>query len=183
MAKRKPPDPLVQRVKDLASVGLSESMAILVRNSDVEVTRQADEREGKKVAHDVARRLDAFSALKNGMAQGCYDAARRFEADVLQRLGLTGSATKTERVDGARGRSDVMFLAGARVVEVSSLLPPRDEWLLVELIAPAVDRGTWRDHVYYVTGEDNIVAQGAVVRAAVVNLRDAYRVLERRMVA
>jgi hypothetical protein len=188
-----------QRADDMAAVNIQPESATLPRQADIEVTRAGGRREGQKVKDDTARRLDAFSALKDGMAQGCYDAARRFERDVLTRLGLgPGGQALGERVDCARGRVDAMVQAGLRVDEVNDRIPPRDFWLLMDLIAPRIDRDGftisrgkgdkievfgpffgWRAHTAYITGESNAHAQCAVIRAATVNLRDAYAAIER----
>ena len=183
-AARREANPIVQRANDLAAVSLGPENALLPRQDDIEVTRAGGLREGQRVSHDTARRMDAFAALKDGMAQGCYDAARRFEKDVLTRLGLgPGGRPLGEPVDGLRSRVDAMMAAGLRVDEINDRIPPRDFWLLTDLIAPQIDRGTWRDHVKYITGESNAHAQCAVVRAACVNLRDAYTAMERRAAA
>jgi len=174
---------LAKLANDLIAVNIPADAAYLPRQQDIETTRQGEKRDGRKVETDQARRLDAFSALKEGMAQGCYDAARRFERDLLTRLGLTDRGPVIERVDCARGRTDAMILAGLRVDEIADRLPTRDFWLLTELIAPPIDRGTWRDHVWYITGETHAHAQGAAVRAVTVNLRDAYAAIERRAAA
>lgn len=176
----------LQRARDLEAVNVPPEAAALPRQADIEVTRAGQARakgDDKKVDHDNARRLDAFEALRSGMAPGAYDAARRLERDMLTRLGLGDSGRQTDRVDGAFGSADRAFLAGAAVLAVFDRLAPRDGWLLTELIAPAIDRGTWRDHVAYITGETHTHAQGAIVRAVCVNLRDAYAAMERRAAA
>jgi hypothetical protein len=191
MARRtKPSDPeaarLARRAQDLEAVNLPADAATLPRQDSIEPTRKgqkraSDGKDGKVVDADECRRLDAFSALRSGMVQGAYDAARRFELDLLTRLGMTERGTPMERVDCTAGHTtDAMRLAGIRVDEVMDRLAPRDGWLLVELIAPPIDRGTWRDHVLYITGETHAHAQGSVVRAVCVNLRDAYAALERK---
>lgn len=181
------PNPMAKRMADLESVNLQPDAATLARQADIQITRAGQSRahatDDKKASHDTARRLDAFAALAAGMAQGCYDAARRFEADLLARHGCTDGGAGMERVDCERGRSDHMLLAGARVDEIRDRIPPRDYWLLCELIVPPIDRGGWRDHVQYVCGEKHTEAQAACVRAATVNLRDAYRAIERRAAA
>lgn len=189
MAKRKPAlSALQKRRQDLEAVNLPPEAATLPRQADITVTRAGEQRaratDDKRAGHDTARRQDAFSALSSGMASGCYDAGRRFEADYLAKLGLAGPGVRSaERVDCERGHVDHMLLAGARVDEVRDQIPPRDFWLLTELIAPPIDRGTWRDHVKYICGERHSEGQAACVRSACVNLRDAYTAIERRAAA
>lgn len=180
---------LIQRSKDLEAVNLPAEAAALPLQSTIEVTRAGQQRakasDDKKVSYDTARRLDAFEALRGGMVAGAYDAARRFEADILARLGIGDRGHATERVDcdPEYARALRRAAAGQRVDHIQDRIPPRDFWLLSELIAPAIDRGTWRDHVAYITGESHSHAQGAVVRSACVNLRDAYVAIERRAAA
>jgi hypothetical protein len=175
---------LAERVMDLEAVSLPADAATLPRQADVEVTRQGRQREGRKVDVDSARRTDAFAALRKGLAHGCYDAARRFEMDVLIRLGQSEGLAGTGRVDCTAGHTtDLSKTAGIAVDKVKARLPPRDFWLLCELIAPAIDRGTWRDHTAYVTGEEHTEGQAAVVRAATINLRDTYAAMERETAA
>jgi hypothetical protein len=178
-----------QRARDLEAVNVQPEAANLPRQADIETTRAGDQRDkakdGKKADHDTARRLDAFEALKPGMAAGAYDAARRFEGDLLGRLGITDGARSLERIDCDPDLARAVRCAafGQRVDAVQDRLAPRDFWLLIELIAPPIDRGTWRDHVSYITGETHTHAQGAIVRAVCVNLRDAYMAIERRAAA
>lgn len=173
---------LAERMKDFAAVNVPADAAILPNQADIDVTRQGQTRDGeeKKAAHDTARRSDAFDALRKGLARGCYDAARRFETDLLIRLGRSERLAGTGRVDCTAGHTtDLMATAGINVDKVQDRIPPRDFWLLCELIAPTIDRGTWRDHTAYVTGEEHSEAQSAAVRAAVVNLRDTFTAIER----
>lgn len=171
---------LARRARDFDAVGMQPDAAALSAHSNVEITRKAQDREGKKVDHNVARRMDAFDVLKDGMAPGAFDAARRLERDMLLRRGEGDKGARKERVDeeSPRDITDRMVLAASEVEAIGRMLSPRDFWLLSELIEPPIDRGTWRDHVRYVTGEANWNCQGAAVRAACVNLRDAYERLD-----
>jgi hypothetical protein len=101
---------------------------------------------------------------------------RRFELDLMVRRGEADRGRPTERVDCTAGHTtDAMIQAAQRIEAVVANLPPRDWWLLMELISPSIaHEGGWRGAVSYVTGEGNSNAQGAAVRAACVNLRDAY---------
>lgn len=178
------PSPTAKRMADLASVNLAPESVALSAYAEVEVTRTGQTREGRKVEGDQARRHDAFSALRTGMAAGCYDAARRFELDLLTRHGLSERTAGTQRIDQTAGHTtDLMRTAGIMVDKVQDSIPPRDYWLLCELIVPPVDRGSWRDHVQFICGEKHTEGQAACVRAATVNLRDAYRAIERRAAA
>jgi hypothetical protein len=179
---------IAKRSQDLAAVNLPPEAANLPLQADIDVTRAGEERakaeDGKKVDHDTARRHDAFSALKSGMAPGAYDAARRFELDLLTRHGVADRGRSMERVDCTGGHAtDAIMQAAQRVDDVRDRIAPRDYWLLCELIVPPIDRGTWRDHVAYITGEMHVHGQGAVVRGVCVNLRDAYTALERKTAA
>lgn len=190
MAKRRPrsPDQILaeaaeRRRQSFAAVGLSPEMADLVTHSDIDITRKAEKREGGKTVEDnSARRMDAFGALKDGMQVGCYDAARRLERDILTRRGEGDKGQRLARVDceGGRDLADLIVAAGEACDAIQARLSPRDWWLLNDLIAPAVERsGGWRGRVAYITGETNWNAQGAAVRSACVNLRDAYEAWER----
>jgi hypothetical protein len=194
MAKRrhaKPSDPeaarLARRAKDLALVGMQPEAAALPQHDMVEMTRMAEDTgAGKKAGHHVARRMDAFDALKDGMQPGAYDAARRLEREILESRLEGDKGRRMERVDCAKAdeKEFKFVLAADNVKGVSQRLSPRDFWLLRELIIPSKEyAGGWRGVVAYVTGEDNKDAQGAVVRSACVNLRDVYEALERREAA
>lgn len=178
-ARSKPKSPaqiaaekLVQRQRDFAAANLQPDAAGLAANADVAVRRQGQKNELS------ARRLDVFEALKAGMAPGCYDAARRLERDITMRRGEHDHGRPMERVDGdeqaAFCRNDQIIAAAERVDAILRRLSGRDAWLLTELIVPQPTRPTWRETVAYITGETHPHAQGAAVRAACVNLRDAY---------
>lgn len=174
---------IARRAKNLEAVGMQPEAASLQQHQAVEVTRMAEEHgEGKKRAgHDVARRVDAFSALRDGMDVGCYDACRRFEQALLNRRGEGDKGSRVERMDGEQGRdlTDIIVEAGQTVEYVKVRLSRRDFWLLHELVLPSIEReGGWRGDVAYITGEANWNAQGAVVRAASLNLRDALEELD-----
>lgn len=189
MARRNRIDPeakrLIERAQDLVAVGLQPDAAVLQAMEDIQVTRAGQKRDGQKVSDNSARRLDAFEALKDGMAVGAYDAARRLEKDILRARREAGSGPMVERVDCDAGKErEFRFItAAANVRAVVGRLAPRDWWLLSELIAPGVDRGGWRAQVAYITGETHTHAQGAAVRAACINLRDVYQALEKRAAA
>lgn len=171
-------DRLAKRRLDFAAANMPADAAGLTSNADIEVRR-----EGQKNVL-AARRLDAFDALKEGMAAGAYDAARRLERDIVMRRGEHDHGRPLERVDGdehaAFCRNDQIIAAGERVDAVMARLSERDGWLLTELIVPNSTRPTWRQTVFYITGETHAHAQGAAVRAACVNLRDAYDQESRR---
>jgi hypothetical protein len=175
---------IAKRGRDLEAVNLPADGAILDKQSDIDVTRAGQKREGQKVDGDSARRLDAFAALKDGMAPGAYDSARRFELAIAVRRGEADRGIPTERVDRTAGHvTDTMISAAEEVEAVVDRLPPRDWWLLMELIAPSVPRESWRASVAFITGETHAHAQGAAVRCACVNLRDAYLAWERKEAA
>jgi len=166
------------------AVGLAPEMADLPSNADVDVTRKAEKRDGKTVEENSARRLDAFDALKPSMRGeryiGCYDAARRYEFQLLVRRGENDRGPSSERVDATAGfTTDAMVDAALWIEAVNARLPPRDWWLLMELINPTRDLGGWRATVAYITGEIHDHSQGAVVRAMTVNLRDAIEAVEK----
>lgn len=183
-AKTKPKTPeqiaaerLIRRSMDFAVANLPSEAAGLDNHADVEVRRKGQRNEL------TARRNDAFDALRSGMAPGCYDAARRLERDMLVSLGQHDHGRTPDRVDceqAAFNRVDVICAASERVRRVREKLPERDFWLLSELIHPVREHATWRGAVAYVTGETHPHGQGAAVRAATVNLRDAYERLHQR---
>jgi hypothetical protein len=191
MARRaKPKHPSIaaaeRRRKDFAAVNLPDDACKLQAFADVEITRAGQRREGRVVDKDQARRMDAFGALREGMEPGAYDAARRLELDIAIRCGEHDRGRPMERVDGESptDRMDNMVAAAKRVDAVLSRVGPRDAWLLSELINPSVSVSlrcqTWREVVAYITGETHAHAQGAAVRAACANLRDAYDLVQRR---
>lgn len=174
------------RMQNLEAVSLPAEAAMLPNHDDVEPTRKGEVRDserrtGKKVEEDSARRLDAFEALKESMKDapyvGCYDAARKFERDLLVSLGQHDHGRTVDRVDceqAAFSRVDTMLAASDKMKQVRAKLSDRDWWLLNVLVYPSAKYPTWRAAVYDITGEANWNAQGAVVRSTCVNLRDAY---------
>jgi hypothetical protein len=168
---------IMKRAMDFAAANLPADSAALATFHDIEVRRK-----GQK--HELtARRSDAFDALRSGMAPGAYDAARRLERDILVSLGQHDHGRHPDRVDceqAAFSRVDIICAASERVRRIRDLMFEREFWLLSELIWPAREHQTWRGAVAYVTGETHAHGQGAVVRAACVNLRDAYERLSRR---
>lgn len=187
-AKPKTPDQiaaekLLQRKRSFEVVGLQPEAAALQSSADIETTREGEQRDGdgKKVAINSAMRTDAFTALKQGMGVGAYDAARRLERDILKRRNEADKGRSMERVDtGLFVPPSVLALidVGRTVDSVLSKIGDRDAWLLHELIAPRKDTEirctSWRDVVAYITGETHHHCQGAVVRAACANLKAAY---------
>jgi hypothetical protein len=182
-AKPKSPDLILTgRARDFATVGLQPEGAHLPANANIEVRRRTLR------SLTGARRVDAFDALREGMAKGAYDAVRRLEEDLMLRGGQPASSGGggMERIDCAAGaavadtvavnRLDRALAAGRRVDRVMSRVGPRDALLLGELITPVMAGRPWREVVRMVTGEDNPVAQAAVVRAACANLAMAYQV-------
>jgi hypothetical protein len=183
--KRKPPKSPEQiaaekaaiRRRDFEAAELPASAANLISSEPIEVRR-----EGQKNVL-TARRADVFDVLKPNMAPGAYDAARRLELDYRIRAGEAEGGSGGERVDCTMGRTtDLMLAAGERIDEVNGRLPLRDKLVLSSLIAPQID-ANWRASIQRLTGETNPHAQGAVVRGACLNLRDAYASMERRRVA
>lgn len=171
---------LERKRQDFGAVNLPEGAAELIRNADIEITRSGQKRADQKVQEDSARRLDAFASLKEGMQTGCFDAARKYEHQVAVRRGENDRGPASERVDRTAGfTTDAMIDAADWIEAVNKRLPPRDWWLLMELISPSVERPGWRETVVYITGETHTHAQGAAVRAMTVNLRDAIEAHEK----
>lgn len=170
-AEQREAERVAKRARDLAAVNIPAELAALPSGDDIDVNHAERDR------IDGARRVDAFLALRDGMATGSYDAARRLEKDVATRYAERGGGPMLERVDaGDRplGPLDLMVDAGKRVDAILSRVGGRDAWLLIELIRPSLDRGGWRKTVAYITGEENPVAQAAAVRSACANLAAAY---------
>lgn len=172
-----------QRERAFEVVGLQPEAASLPTSADIEVTRDGEQRDGdgKKVAVNSAMRTDAFTALRQGMDVGAYDAARRLERDILKRRNESDKGRPMERIDtGLFVPRAVLALieVGKTVDSVLSKIGDRDAWLLHELIAPrketAIRCTSWRDTVAYITGETHHHCQGAAVRAACANLKAAY---------
>lgn len=165
---------LAGRMQDFAAVGMAPEAAALDTNADVEIRRA-----GRKNV-ETARRADAFDALKEGMAPGCYDAARRLERDILLSRREGDAAPPGQRVDATTPDREFAYLMAAdRVETVMRLMSIRDALILRSLIAPKID-ATWRATVERLTQETNPHAQGAVVRGACLNLRDAYERMGRK---
>jgi len=164
----------LRRSQDFAAVGLAPDAATLAKHADVDI-RRANQQQV-----DTARRLDAFEALKDGMAPGAYDAARRLERDMLIRRGEGDRGRRMARVDSDRAtdHTDDAIAAGQRIREALAGVGDRDAFLLTELLdaSPAhrLARPTWREVVAYVTGERNEHAQAGVVRNVCANLAAAY---------
>lgn len=172
---------LARRALDFEAVALPAASAALPANDSIEVRR------GGRRNLEGARRLDAFEALREGMAPGAFDAARRLERDLTIRAGEHDRGRTFERVDceTRTDRADAMIAAGQRVDAVLSRMGERDAWLLVELIRPstamALARPGWRAVVAHVTAETNDRAQAAVVRNICANLAAAYQAVDRRV--
>ena len=162
---------LARRAGDFEAVGLQREAAALASSEAVEVRRAGR-------AHVAgARRLDAFDALREGMAPGGYDAARRLEADLRLRRGEADHGRSLIRVDGGGDGPvllDRQLAAGRRIDAALARVGARDAQLLCELIYPSVERPGWRQTVALVTGETHSHAQAAAVRAACANLAAAY---------
>lgn len=167
-----------QRVRDFDAVNLQPAAAVLPMNDDVEVRHLDRERV------DGARRMDAFDACKKGMAIGAYDAARALER--LYRIRLEEGdrgGTPPERVNGGQEikrdaehrRAVNRAKATEKIEAVLAKVGERDAWLLDELIAPRRQWPNWRATVAYVTGEENLPAQAALVRHVSANLAAAFR--------
>lgn len=175
---------IAKRARDLEAVNLPSDAAVLPMQEDIDITRAGQQREGQKVEHDTARRLDAFSALKDGMPPGAYDSARRFELAIAVRRGEADRGQSVERIDRSAGlTTDAMLDAAKEVEAIVALIPPRDWWLVMELIRPSKAYSGWRAIVAFIFGETHPHAQAAVVRAVCVNIRDAYLAWERRAAA
>lgn len=178
---------LAARTRAFEAVGIQREAANLPSSETIEITRRGEAREdeqGKKVETDVARRSDAFTALRDGMIVGAYDAARKLEEDIRTRRQETDrgrSMVKVDGGDGQRGEMDVVITAAEKVEAVSKFMGARDWWLLTELIAPTAETKVrfpallWREIVAHITGETNLHCQGAAVRSACANLVEAYK--------
>jgi hypothetical protein len=175
MARRKhrPISLAVQRARDFEAVNLQPESAAREVNQNIAI-----QREGPK-AETGARRMDAFDALRPNLAPGAYDAVRQFERDLLTSRGEGDRGHRLERVDcdTGRDRTDRMLEASDRVKAMLSRIGDRDQWLLVELLCPSEDMklraSTWRTVVFIITGETDLKAQGAAVRAVAANLAAA----------
>ena len=184
----KPSKPMTtaeRRARDFERVQMQPEAAGLAANAEVKVepAKRASTETGERGNVERARRMDAFEALRPSMVkdEGAYDAARRLENDVLIRRGWNDRGASITRVDNDKlisPRQYAMVEAGSRVDAVLELLPRREAWLLMELITPTAPvtlaATSWRGVVEYVTGETHKNSQGTVVRAACVDLAEAY---------
>lgn len=173
-----------QRIADFQAVGLSPSFSTAPANADVAVTREGQARATRKADHDAVMRLDAFSALKDTLTPGGYDAVRKFELLLATRKGEHDRGRSLSRVDCETGtdRTDAMIQAGERADQILRSMGMHTGWLLSELLSPSLtvtlSATTWRGVVAHVTGEQNPVAQAACVRMAVTELVKAYKEIE-----
>jgi hypothetical protein len=161
--------------------GVAADQLALERHADVAATRDARGR----IAH--AHRADVFERMheRGSLSPAQLVAVRRLERDMGVRQGAYWAPVDLLRVDKStrpEGATERMLEAGARVEAVLAASGARSALLLRALLEPTVYRGEsalWREAVRLHTGEDNLVAQAAVVRAACDNLQLAYQDLDR----
>jgi hypothetical protein len=116
------------------------------------------------------------------MDKGAYNAARRLERDIATSLDQHDRGRSLMRVDNDnRGDRTDKIIEASRLIEgLKKLISEREWWLLYLLVqTPANQFQTWREVVYYVTGETDPNSQGAAVRLACGNLADAYDAFDR----
>lgn len=174
----------LRRQADFEALGMSADVATLVANHDIEVRPEADNDKGSE-RRRVAARMDAFSALQNGMPEASYSAARRLQNDITIRKGEQDRGRNLDRVDcdGPTDRTDAMIAAAKRIEAVFARIGDHTQWLLTELASPSdvmrLNHTTWRTIVQYITGEEDAMSQGAAVRHACRELALAYAELDR----
>jgi hypothetical protein len=169
------------RRMNFAAVNLQPEASTLRSHTDVAIARAGDKTaESQRAANDAVKRLDAFSALRDSFVPGGYDAVRDFEALLTIRRGEQDRGRNFSRVDcdeAKTDRTDAMISAGRTIDLIVSRMGERNAWLVYELLSPSsvttLRATTWRDIAAYVTGETNPVAQAALVKAAVKDLKDA----------
>ncbi len=192
---------LATRARNFEAVGLQPEAAGLAASDNIEIIREGEDHGSKKAGHNVAKRIDAFDALKDGMVPGAYSAARKLEEDIAKSRGEFDRGRSMFRVDEDKIKDpiDKMATAVAEVKRALSFVGARDAWLLMELIRPTLacaESGFhfsaptaedvaaggkqrealfgWRAIVAHITAETHTHAQGAVVRSACANLVTAY---------
>ena len=171
--RRKPHDPAQaerQRAATRAEVERLEAMG-------AEVNLGPD---GKILS---AWRSNVFTVLlrSGSITPNHYVAAMRFCESWATWKGLSGSAGRTEFVDGGMGSAELvtdrMIIAGRQVERVLEQVGPMDRDLLKAFAVASVEEDrpmAWRGIVERVSGVTGRDAQPAIVRAALENLRRVY---------
>lgn len=181
--RRKPTDPAValarRRAADFHATGQAPDTAALTTAAEIEV--RSPKTGARRLA---AQRMDAFGALRDTMSSAMYQAAMRYQLDIIQRKGEGDRGRSLERVDceGRGDRTDAIIKAGERVEAVRRFITDRQYWLLTELASPSdairLQYSTWRDIGYYITGEHDVRALAAVIRGAVKDLLAGYTAID-----
>lgn len=176
IARRRATEKLAERRPE--NWGVNRAALCLPANDDVQAWA-ARSRTG-------VYRRDVFDRLLAGERPSMLAAVRRLQADVGSRIGSAGGVGRyAERIDVSRVddlRLDRQLSAGARLGKVLALAGQRSARLLLALVEPetALGRSTdWRKVIEQETGERLAEVQAEVVRAACVDLADAYADLDR----
>ena len=186
----KPADPLAiarrraaerEAAREPANWGVNRESLNLAVNDDVESRADISSRRLR------ARRTDVFDRLLNGHAPGPLESVRRLQRDMAAVHALAGGVARyAERIDaGSDGdpAPDIRHRAAERIRSVLAITGSASARLLVALCEADVGLGRpaeWRAVVERESGERLADAQGAVLRAACVNLAGAYAEIDRR---
>lgn len=184
---RKPLDP-AEIARRLAEVrrnpelwGPNEDALKLVANADVQDTASTRDKVRR------VQRFDCFHVFhaRGELPQHALAAVRRLSDDiaVLHRTsGAQGTGPKVQNSTKTTGLSHSQILAGQRISDVSGMTGAHSWAILQALIErPAImgdNLNNWRAVVQDLTGEHNHMAQGALVKAAAMNLAGAYSAID-----
>lgn len=167
-----------------------------IRKAEVDALKAT----GATVIHDeqyrvrAAYRMDVFALLhsrktgeerKPSLTEEQYRSVRRLEHLIAVAFGHEKPEVSLERVDQqTSGRSEritqAMIIASGLLKRVLAKIGLQDARLLCALLSGTNDRlgAKWNDTVQRVTGETNVMAQGAAIRSACSNLALAWQAID-----
>lgn len=165
--------------RDPAKWGVNREAALLAANSDI--VHEAETR--TKVAR--VARYDVFALMhsREGITSQGLVCVRRLQEQLAIRHKTAGTVNM-DRVDGGSapgGLTDAQVEAGTQILDVVALTGVLTGNLLLALISPEIIHGqrvNWRNVTQAITGEVYPHGQAAIVRAAVANLMEAYKVYD-----
>lgn len=180
--RKKPTDPAeiarkaALALRDPSKWGFNEDAMKLPTADDVQLDRVSRANEKRAVRFDIFARFYRDGSLeRRGL-----EAVRRLQDDIAilhRSAGVSGSGIITPlKADD----EEAMILAGQRIETVKQFTGAHSWAILLALCEKEIKGETreWWAMVQAVTREANRNAQGALVRAAAMNLADAYTTVE-----
>jgi hypothetical protein len=180
--KNRPMDPaeiarrLAEQRRNPALWGTNDEALKLAANADVQVAAESRKNERR------VQRFDVFGLLfsRKELDLGSLQAVRRLQSDIaiLHRTqGQSGTGILGQKTNTAPDFAKARILAGQRITEVSEKTGALS-WAILEAVSepPMVtgEQPNWRAIVSRVAGENNHMAQSALVKMAAANLAGAY---------